>query len=130
AQNPVFVFEDGIVNEFAPAKQGRKIIEEEFISEFKLALSQLEKDQNIVNFEIPLATTEPEYTSDEANRLGIKELLGKGTSKFSGSATSRIHNIGVATAKFHGLLLEPGETMSFNEILGDVSTYSGYQQAY
>jgi len=62
--------------------------------------------------------------------LGIKELVGLGKSKFVGSIPSRIHNIKLAASKFNGILVKPEEIFSFNQILGEVSKETGYEQAY
>jgi vancomycin resistance protein YoaR len=36
----------------------------------------------------------------------------------------------LASSRFKGVLLAPGEVFSFNKVLGDVSTLTGYRQAY
>jgi vancomycin resistance protein YoaR len=51
------------------------------------------------------------------------------TTYFYGSTASRRTNVGVATANFHGIVIPPGGTFSFNEWLGDVSLETGYEQA-
>ncbi len=61
-----------------------------------------------------------------AQQLGIRELVHSETSRFSGSPRERIHNIGVAAAKYDGLLIPPESVFSFNEHLGDVSEEEGY----
>ena len=50
------------------------------------------------------------------------------TTYFYGSTAARRHNIEVATANFHGLVIPPGDVFSFNEWLGDVSAETGYEQ--
>jgi vancomycin resistance protein YoaR len=40
-----------------------------------------------------------------------------------------VRNIEVAAARFHGLLVAPGATFSFNENLGDVSLDTGFAEA-
>jgi vancomycin resistance protein YoaR len=62
--------------------------------------------------------------------MGIKELIGRGSSRFRGSISSRIHNIALASSRFNGVLVKPGEIFSFNKALGDVSIYTGYKEAY
>ena len=54
--------------------------------------------------------------------------MGKGTSNFAGSPSSRIHNIKIGSAKFHGLLIKPEEEFSFNTILGEVGPEQGYKE--
>ena len=82
------------------------------------------------SFEISVKRTPPELTTDKVNDLGIKELIGRGTSRFRGSIPSRVHNIQLASAKLNGVLIKPGDTFSFNDALGDVSKFTGYQEAY
>ena len=130
-QNAVFVFEKGRVKEFAPAKDGLTVDQESLKGATLNSLSVLgTSDEKTATIDIPLAKTSPKITTDQVNNLGIKELLGRGTSRFSGSIASRIHNIGVASAKFNGALVPPDEVFSFNNVLGDVSVYTGYKQAY
>ncbi len=63
-----------------------------------------------------------------AAQLGIREVVHEETSRFVGSPPERIHNIGVAAARFHGLLIAPGEVFSFNEHLGEVTAEAGYRK--
>lgn len=71
-------------------------------------------------------TAYPEITLQETNQLGINRKIGSGNSNFSGSPNNRIHNIKIATNKFEGLILEPEEEFSFNEILGEVDKENGF----
>lgn len=130
-QNAVFIFQQNKVQEFTPAKNGVQVKPEEFIDEINLALVTLENsDKNIVQIEIPVKETEPVITIEDVNSLGIKQLLAKGNSRFTGSTASRIHNIELASSIFNGILVKPGEVFSFNNTLGDVSLFTGYKQAY
>jgi len=130
-QNAVFRFENGKVSEFAPAKDGLTIKNEIFLDEIIKSISHLEStDDKSFSVNIPVERAVPEITLNEINDLGIKELLGRGSSKFRGSISGRIHNISLASSKFNGILIPPGDTFSFNKTLGDVSTFTGYKQAY
>ncbi|MFV1916900.1 MAG: VanW family protein [Patescibacteria group bacterium] len=123
--------ESGKVTEFSAPKDGLEVDEDTLGTQIVESLTKLEEvGQNLVAIEVPLSTTSPEITLDAINELGVNELLGRGTSKFSGSIASRIFNIGHASSKFNGVLIPPGEIFSFNEILGDVSSYTGYKKAY
>ncbi len=68
----------------------------------------------------------PEINYSEVNDLGISSLIGEGTSNFKGSPTNRVHNIKVATQRFNGILIKPGEEFSFVSILGEVDGDHGY----
>jgi vancomycin resistance protein YoaR len=130
-QNPVFIFADGKVKEFSPARDGVKVEKEKLLSLIKESLQKLESSEDKkVSINIPTVNTPPDYNTEEVNNLGIKELLGRGTSRYVGSIASRVHNIALAAGKFNGVLVKPGEIFSFNNSLGDVSAFTGYQQAY
>ena len=73
---------------------------------------------------------EPKISTDKVNNMGIKELIGTGTSLFQHSISSRIYNITLASSRINEALIAPNETFSFAKTLGDVSAFTGYQQAY
>jgi len=75
--------------------------------------------------------TLPEVTSEStAESLGITELVSSHTSYFYGSSASRKQNIKIASSRFYGVLVAPGETFSMAEVLGDVSLDTGYEEAW
>ena len=78
------------------------------------------------NIDLPLTSVKPAVTNDTIDNLGIKELIGKGTTNFSGSPTNRITNIKVGSSMFNGVLIKPGETFSTTKTLGEISTAKGY----
>lgn len=73
---------------------------------------------------------EPEITLAKANKHGIEELIAEGKSDYSHSIPSRIHNVILAASKFNGVLVPKGEEFSFNSVIGDISSSTGYQPAY
>lgn len=130
-QNPVFVFESFRVVEFTPAKEGIKINAKKLSGLIIQKITELEaSDLSSLDIEIPASVTPPDITTEEVNNLGIKELIGRGSSNFRGSIANRVFNIGHASSKFKGVLIAPGETFSFNNALGDVSSLTGYKQAF
>jgi len=73
---------------------------------------------------------EPEIPSTvTGEELGITELISSETSYFYGSSTERIQNIQAASARFHGVLVAPGEIFSMGETMGDVSLDNGFAEA-
>lgn len=136
SQNPVFNFVDGKVTEFKPAKDGYSVDANALSENIISSLASLEPTTDSANelktatITIPLKVTPPDYSTSDVNSLGIKELIGKGESYYRGSIASRVHNVALASSKFNGILVKPHETLSFNQILGDVSKFTGYQQAY
>ncbi|OGH21652.1 MAG: hypothetical protein A2629_01970 [Candidatus Levybacteria bacterium RIFCSPHIGHO2_01_FULL_41_15] len=128
----LFTFTNGRVTEFKPSRQGQKVDIEELKGQINskiLSVVNSQKPQEIT-INIPIKVIEPKITTEKANNLGISELVGQGSSLFQGSIQGRIHNITLAAARLNGLLVAPSETFSFNKALGDVSAFTGYQQAY
>jgi len=78
-----------------------------------------------------VADLKPPQVGDNATakELGITELVGKYTTFFYGSSPERIHNIVVASRRFDGYLVAPGEVFSMAKVLGDVSLDTGYAEA-
>jgi vancomycin resistance protein YoaR len=60
--------------------------------------------------------------------LGITELVAVGQTQFTGSSAVRVHNVSVAASRFHGIVISPGATFSFNQYLGDVSEETGFEE--
>ncbi len=75
---------------------------------------------------IVIETTQPTVTNDAVNQLGIKELIGTGTTDFSGSPDNRVHNIETGTKYLTGRLIKPGESFSTVGSLGAVDASTGY----
>lgn len=130
-QEPVFVFEEGRVKDFAASKDGVSVKKESLFDLIVGNITLLETgEESSVEIEIPVERKSPKVGTDSVNNLGINELIGRGTSKYVGSIPNRVHNISLATSRFKGILVAPGDTFSFNEKLGDVSEMTGYKQAY
>lgn len=130
-QNPKFTFNGGRVTEFQPAADGIKVDREKLKAEIINSLLSLpDSTDKSIAFDVPVTRTPPEVSTDKVNNLGIKELIGRGTSTFFHSIPSRVHNVVLAASRINGTLIKPGDTFSFNDTLGDVSQFTGYQQAY
>lgn len=130
-QEPKFTFENGKVIEFLPAKDGIELDSDNFEQKLTDLIAQLsDSEESTLTSEVPVFETAPKITTDKVNDLGIKELIGRGTSRFRGSIPSRIHNVQLASSRLNGILIKPGEVFSFNDALGDVSKFTGYQEAY
>jgi vancomycin resistance protein YoaR len=82
------------------------------------------------NIGLVVKLTPPAVGDDAtAQKLGIKELVSSQTTYFYGSSAERIHNIKVASGRFHGLLIPPGAVFSMAQYMGDVSLDTGYAEA-
>lgn len=76
--------------------------------------------------ELPAEIIPAAINSDDADRLGLRELIGEGKTDFRGSPKNRIHNFTRGTEQFQGLLIAPNEEFSFVKYLGDVDAEHGY----
>jgi vancomycin resistance protein YoaR len=118
------------VEEFKPARDGVKVNIPVTTTMVLGALDNLEQTGTDQTAELIIDKIQPEITNGQVNDLGIKELLGKGESWFTGSITNRIFNLKKAAEVINGKLVAPGETFSFNDTIGEVSADTGYKQAY
>jgi vancomycin resistance protein YoaR len=65
-----------------------------------------------------------------AEEIGVADLVAVGESYFIGSPAGRDHNIRLAATKFHGVVVAPGDTFSFNHYLGPVTEEEGYDESF
>lgn len=68
------------------------------------------------------------FISSAGQDLGLKDLLGEGHSRFVGSSSARNFNIRKGLAIYNNLLLSPGEKLSFNSLLGNVTVKDGWKE--
>jgi vancomycin resistance protein YoaR len=116
-----FRFDGNKVSEFQTSSNGRKV-DQKKIKNMII--------QGLASFEIPVDTIYPNVTTDNVNNLGIKELIGTGSSTYFHSIPGRAYNVNLAASRINGTLVAPGEIFSFNKTLGDVSKFTGYKEAY
>jgi vancomycin resistance protein YoaR len=81
---------------------------------------------------LPIATYAPRVSRDLAEKLDIHAVLGAYETYFSrkGDQLRRGKNIDVAAAKLDGLVISPGELVSFNDIVGDRSEENGFEKSW
>lgn len=107
------------------SKTGRSVNIQGSIDAIQNAISQGQPGAALqLDLSQPLA---PDTAS--APDLGITQNIMTYTSYFRGSTSSRMKNIEQAAARFHGVLVAPGETFSMGKTLGDVSLDNGYAEA-
>ncbi|MCE9586656.1 VanW family protein [Candidatus Uhrbacteria bacterium] len=77
---------------------------------------------------IVFARISPKIEGADAERLGIRELLGVGRSYFDGSPSNRRKNIALGAKKMNGVLVAPGEIFSQLGVLGEIDGPHGWYQ--
>lgn len=120
-KDPELSIKNGYATHFVPPVVGKKL--DRYQSSLKI-LQNLELGQNTI--ELTVKSTVPSKNLSALNNLGIKELIGRGESNFSGSPANRRHNIKVGMSKMKGVIIKPGEEFSFNKYLGPVEASEGF----
>ena len=77
--------------------------------------------------EVPIIVSYPKI--DDSQFDGIDSLLGEFSTDYSKSVANRKDNIALASSKFNDLLIKPGEEISFNNTVGDISAKNGFKTA-
>lgn len=114
-----------ITGGIVPQEQGRKLETEKL----RPLVVQALKSPDINNVPLPVALLYPSITVSDLSRTGIRELLGKYSTTFDDKDVNRTTNIKIAANKINGHIIYPGETFSFNEIVGPREKEYGFKEA-
>lgn len=126
-ENARFIFNDETkqLELIQSAKNGRSVNLQNSLDVIENAVAQ---GQSTIALQLDIK--EPEAGNNAiAAEMGITEEVIAYTSHFRGSSAARMKNIEQAAARFHGVLVAPGETFSMGKTLGDVSLDNGYAEA-
>ncbi|MDD2681032.1 MAG: VanW family protein [Patescibacteria group bacterium] len=118
-QEPRFEIKDNKVSSWQLGKAGAKL---DLLESSQLIIDLYASSQTDNTIELITEAVEP----TNPNSLEIKEIIGTGSSNFSGSSSKRRHNIEVGAAAIHGLIVKPGEEFSLMAALGEINADSGY----
>lgn len=118
------------VTQFSPPQEGWKLNINSSEAKLAQAINAISKDNIPVPDKVELVVDVVQPKNKLTNELGIKELIGRGVSNYSGSIPNRIYNIELAASRINGVLIAPGEVFSFVKTVGDISAATGYKQAY
>lgn len=80
-------------------------------------------------YTIPLKITEPKVKVKDLGDKLFKQTLSKYTTIYDAGNTNRSHNVALAAKTINGTILLPGETFSYNGVLGNTNAAKGYKQA-
>lgn len=114
--------------------EGRKIIDDEPGQGIDLlgSLPLLEAAARAGAKEVALRLV-PVPAAVTKSSLGIEDIssvLGTFTTKFSVADRERNFNLKLAASKLNGVVLQPGQELSFNETVGERSEKQGYKVAH
>lgn len=77
---------------------------------------------------VDLVYTEPEITTKQLKKNLFKDCLGTYTTNVSGSA-ARVSNVKRAASTINNIILMSGDSLSYNNTLGERTAANGYQKA-
>ncbi|MGO3751529.1 MAG: VanW family protein [Peptoniphilaceae bacterium] len=79
------------------------------------------------DIEIPIFVSSPKIVESEFE--GINSLFAEFSTDYSKSVNNRKDNIALGAKHLGNLLIKPGEEVSFNNTVGDISTDTGFKNA-
>lgn len=122
AANAQLQVSDNRATVFTPPSPGRELLVTESTTGVLRGLASGAEIVKLVTRAIPPTVT----STPEMEAYGIRGIIARGESDFSGSPKNRRHNIRVGAEKYHGLLIPPGAEFSFNTNLGPVDGVHGF----
>ena len=88
-------------------------------------LLQEQKDEYV----IPLKVLYPSVTTNMIGTEAFPDLLSEFSTKYAASNKNRTTNLILASKKINGTVLMPGETFSYNKVVGERTIAAGYKEA-
>lgn len=116
-----FKIEDGKIASFEAGKSGVRIDDEATIKGITDGIRSSSS-----TFPIITHIEEAVIEGSDAQSMGIKEIIGTGTSNFSGSPSNRQKNIAIGVSRVNGTLIAPGEEFSLLKTLGPITAEYGW----
>lgn len=95
----------------------------------------IEEAQNLIDTSdsdqviIPLTYTDAEITVSDLGEDIFGNIISTCTTKYDSTNTNRVINLQLAADKINGTIINPGETFSFNKIVGERTTKNGFAEA-
>lgn len=109
-----------------PEQKGRKIKKDKLIAEVKNKLTN--EIRGDINIKPPIESVNARITADKVKSINSK-ISSFSTNYGSISSGERANNIQIATQSINGTILLPGDTFSFNDIVGERTSEKGYMAA-
>ncbi len=94
------------------------------VDEAKAMLNE-DKDE----YDIPLKYTSPSVTTNMIGTEAFPDLISNFSTKYNARDKDRTTNLKLAAEKINGTVLMPGETFSYNTVVGERTIAAGYKEA-
>ncbi|MGN0126305.1 VanW family protein [Glutamicibacter soli] len=76
--------------------------------------------------EVAMTESDADFTTADAEKLGIKEEIVEFSTPYPASDTVRTKNLKAGSARITGTIVKPGERFSLLQALGPITTANGY----
>lgn len=86
-------------------------------------------NKNQEEYTIPLKILYPNVTTNMIGTEAFPDLLSTYSTKYAVSNTNRTTNLRLAANKINGTVVMPGETFSYNKVVGARTISAGYKEA-
>lgn len=116
-----FIDDKGMVNE---GELGKKLHRKAFTDVFYTYFYQ----STASKVELPMLPIHPKVDRDLLMQLRVKQI-GRYTTFFNQNNVARSHNIKLAAKAINNYVIFPGETFSFNQVVGKRTKERGYMRA-
>jgi vancomycin resistance protein YoaR len=77
---------------------------------------------------LPLTNLTPRFTTQDAYALGIKQRVSTFTTDMGESSANRIWNVQLLGRYLDGTILQPGQTFSYNKVMGPRTIERGFRE--
>ena len=106
------------------------IVPEQFGADFDVAAAQTALDGAVPGetVSVPAVIEEPEVTASDLKMLLFRDVLGEARTHVSGSA-GRIGNVKLSAKLINGIVLNSGDTFSYNDSVGKRTEARGFKPA-
>lgn len=97
--------------------------------DFNISMEEAKKivKEEKEEYEIPLKITKPKVRTKDLGDKIFKQTLSKYTTIYDAGNTSRASNIALACKTINETIIQPGETFSYNKVLGNTTKEKGYK---
>ncbi|MCR4425831.1 MAG: VanW family protein [Firmicutes bacterium] len=119
----VITEDDRVVIE--PSEAGRRLLPDELIS----ALRSATLSGGNRKIDLPVEPVPPAVTTAQLEARGIRRRISQYSTKFNATNTNRTQNIRLGAKILDGVVLAPGEILSFNDVVGPRTPERGFLEA-
>ncbi len=80
-------------------------------------------------YRIPITRVPATITAEELSAVLFRDVLGEASTDYSSSNSARAKNVRLATGYCNSVILNPGESFSYNTVVGKRTAARGFQEA-